>query len=195
VDADLRRPHIHSRLGLDNDRGLSNLLTGDASTWREVVQPVPNYPGWSVLSAGQLPPDPPRLLGSERMAQVVHDLAASGEFDLILYDTPAAQGLADATLVAQHLEGMVMVVSLDQVNRDLPAQSMERIRIAGATLLGVVTNATRRTSEQDAGYGHYDFGAIYGHYNEQDASTVARSPSPTRRLKSLGSQVTNWLDR
>lgn len=194
VDADLRKPHIHSRLGLNNERGLTNVLTNDSVTWRDVVQPVPHYAGWSVLSAGQLPPDPPRLLASERMAQIVHDLAASGEFDLILYDTPAAQGLSDAALVAQHLEGMVMVVSLDQVNRDLPAQSMERIRIAGAILLGVVTNATRRTSEQDAGYGSYGFGAVYGHYNKQDDSSVASPPSPKRRLRRLGSQVTTWLD-
>lgn len=195
VDADLRKPHIHSRLGLDNDRGLSNLLTDDALTWREVVQQVPNYAGWSVLSAGQRPPDPPRLLASERMAQIVQDLAASGEFDLILYDTPAAQGVADAALVAQHLEGMVMVVSLDQVNRDLPAQSMERIRLAGVSVLGVVTNATSRTSEHDASDGNYGYGAIYGHYNDQDDTLVANEPSTKRRLKRLGSQVTTWLDR
>jgi polysaccharide biosynthesis transport protein len=194
VDSDLRKPHIHSRLGLDNSHGLSNLLIDDAVTWRDLVQPVPNYPGWSVLTAGQLPPDPPRLLASDRMAQIVHNLAASGEFDLILYDTPATQGLADAALVAQHLEGMVMVVSLDQVNRDLPSQSMERIRTAGATMLGVVTNATRRASDEDASYGTYGLGAIYGHYNNPDDSSVAGAQSTKRRLKRLGTKVTTWLD-
>lgn len=195
VDADLRMPHIHLRLGLKNSSGLSNLLTDNALNWREVVQPVPNYPGWSVVSAGQLPPDPPRLLSSERMAQTVQDLATSGEFDLILYDTPAAQGLADAALVAQHLEGMVMLVSLDQVNRDLPAQSLERIQMAGATLLGVVTNATGRTSETDLDDYNYRVGAIYGHYNDANNSSENQPLSTKRRLKRFSNQITTWLDR
>ncbi|TVS02359.1 MAG: polysaccharide biosynthesis tyrosine autokinase [Cyanobium sp. PLM2.Bin73] len=198
VDADLRKPHIHSRLGLDNGNGLSNLLTDEAADWRDVVQPVPNYPGWTVLSAGQLPPDPPRLLASERMAQIVQDLATSGGFDLILYDTPAAQGLADAALIAQHLEGMVLVVSLDHVNRDLPARSLERIRASGAPLLGVVTNARRRSSEQDLEYAPYGIGTVYGHYtglDDDDADTDGRTSGSKRRLKRLGTQVTTWLDR
>lgn len=194
VDADLRKPHIHSRLGIKNTHGLSNLLAKESAEWRQVLQPVPNYPGWSVLPAGQLPPDPPRLLASERMAQLVKDLASCGEFDLILYDTPAAQGLADAALVAQHLQGMVLVVSLDQVNRDLPAQSVERIRAAGATMLGVVTNATCRTNDQDSGEGTYNVSAINGYYKDQNDDTTS-GLTTSKRLKRLRSQVTTWLDR
>lgn len=136
VDGDLRKPQIHHRLGLDNLRGLSNLLTEEAADWREVVQAVPNYPGWSVLTAGLLPPDPPRLLGSERMDQIVRTLADSGEFDLILYDTPPALGLADAALIAQHLDGIILLVSLNRVDRGLPAQALERIREAGRRCWG-----------------------------------------------------------
>ncbi|MFS6828120.1 hypothetical protein [Cyanobium sp. ATX-6F1] len=55
VDADLRKPQIHHRLGLDNLRGLSNLLTEEAIDWRELLQEVPNYPGWSVITAGRRP--------------------------------------------------------------------------------------------------------------------------------------------
>ncbi|MGB5135666.1 MAG: polysaccharide biosynthesis tyrosine autokinase [Prochlorococcaceae cyanobacterium] len=209
VDADLRKPQIHYRLGMDNLRGLSNLLTEEAASWREVVQQVPDYPGWSVLTAGLLPPDPPRLLGSERMDQIVGDLAKSGEFDLILYDTPPALGLADAALIAQHLEGIVLLVSLNRVDRGLPAQSLERIREAGAPLLGVVTNARRKTAAQEPGYGYgygygsygtYGVGAAYGYYggtaeSPKPAVSVAVLPKARRGLRRLGRRVSTWLDR
>lgn len=205
VDGDLRKPKIHYRLGLDNLRGLSTLLTEEAADWQEVVQEVPNYPGWSVLSAGLPPLDPPRLLGSDRMDQIVRDLAESGQFDLILYDTPPALGLADAALIAQHLDGMILLVSLNRVDRGLPFQSLERIREAGAPLLGVVTNDCRGTSNHELGYGYrangaHGMGTAYGYYGgteEPANNTINQSalPRAQRGLKRLGRRVSGWLDR
>ncbi|MCP9888955.1 chain-length determining protein [Cyanobium sp. ATX 6A2] len=186
VDADLRKPQIHHRLGLDNLRGLSNLLTDENLDWRVLVQTLPNSPSWHVLTAGQLPPDPPRLLGSERMGQLVETLAASGDFDLILYDTRPALGLADAALTAQHLDGILLLVSLNRVDRALPLQVVERIREAGAPLLGVVTNSCRRSSERDSslgyGYGSYRYGS-YRSYASSGASAEDDSASPLQRLR------------
>ena len=58
VDADLRKPQMHVRLGLNNLSGLSNVLTEEDQSWRDVVQTVPGYENWSVLTAGRRPPDP-----------------------------------------------------------------------------------------------------------------------------------------
>lgn len=200
VDTDLRKPQIHYRLGVDNLSGLGNLLADENSDWRDVVKPVPNYQGWSVLTAGSQQPDPPRLLGSQRMAKIVRDLAESGEFDLILYDTPPALGLADAALIAQHLEGIVLLVSLSQVDRGLPAQSLDRISEAGAPLLGVVTNSRRKPSEESTTYGIVGYDAAYGYYNEpadtsNQIASSASVPGAKRRLGRLGSRVTTWLDK
>ena len=72
------------------------------------------------------------------MAELVRDIADSGEFDLILYDTPPALGLSDACLLAEHLDGIMLVVSLNRVDRSLPAEAIERIQTSGVPLLGVV---------------------------------------------------------
>lgn len=110
---------------VDGDlRGLSNLLTEEAADWRQVVQPVPNYPGWSVLTAGLVLPDPPRLLGSERMK------------------------LADAALIAQHFDGIILMVNLNRVDRGLPAHSLER------------TNARSQSNEKEPGYGYGSDGRL-----------------------------------
>lgn len=161
IDADLRKPQMHLRLGLNNLSGLSNVLTEDDQTWRDAVQTVPGYENWSVLTAGRRPPDPTRLLCSNRMRSLVQDVAQSGEFDLVLFDTPPILGLADAALVADHCDGLMLLVSLDRVDRSLPKEAIVRIRGIGAPLLGVVTNALK-PEKQSAAYGSGKYG--YGKY-------------------------------
>ncbi|WP_158218468.1 polysaccharide biosynthesis tyrosine autokinase [Synechococcus sp. 1G10] len=162
VDMDLRLRQMHNRLGLNNLEGVSNLLTDNSRHWQELVQDVPNYPNWQVLTAGRRPPDPARLLSSERMATLTKELVEQGNYDLVLYDTPPVLGLADATLVAEHLDGILLVVSLNKVGRNLPAEAIRRIQVAGAPLLGVVTNArVAKTTAASATEG-YGYGSNYG---------------------------------
>jgi capsular exopolysaccharide synthesis family protein len=168
VDADLRRPQVHQRLGLNNLEGLSTLLTDESRSWRNLLQPVADHPNWQVLTAGRRAPDPPRLLSSERMGTLVREIADSGSFDMILYDTPPALGLADASLLAEHLDGLVLVVGLNKVDRGLPAEAIERIRSAGAPLLGVVTNSMKPTPAAASYYQRGDYG--YGEANEGAAA-------------------------
>jgi capsular exopolysaccharide synthesis family protein len=175
VDADLRKPQLHYRLGVNNLLGLSNLLTESDLHWQEVIQPVAGHESWSVLTAGRVPPDPARLLSSSRMHGLVRELAASDRFDLILYDTPPVLGLADAALVAEHLDGLLLLVSLDRVDRGLPKEAVARIRSSGAALLGIVTNAVKeqRSGRGSAygygyGYGYGNYGYSYGGYGAYD---------------------------
>jgi capsular exopolysaccharide synthesis family protein len=161
IDADLRKPQLHHRLGVNNLVGLSNLLTEDDLHWRQALQTVANHDSWWVITAGRMPPDPTRLLSSCRMGQLVRDLADSDEFDLIVYDTPPVLGLADAALVAEQIDGLMLLVSLDRVDRSLPKEAVARIRSSGAPLLGLVTNAVK---EQRQGSSAYGYGYGYGNY-------------------------------
>ncbi len=170
IDGDLRKPQMHVRLGLNNLSGLSNVLTEDDQTWRDAVQTVPGYDNWSVLTAGRRPPDPTRLLSSNRMRSLVNELEQSGQFDLVLFDTPPVLGLADSALVAEHCDGLMLLVSLDRVDRSLPKEAVARIRSSGVPLLGVVTNALKPEKQSAAygygkyGYGKYGYGYGYGGY-------------------------------
>jgi Mrp family chromosome partitioning ATPase len=105
------------------------------------------------------------------MHQLVEDLGNSGEFDLILFDTPPVLGLADAALVAEHCDGLMLLVSLDRVDRSLPKEAVNRIRSSGAPLLGIVTNAIKQEQKGSSaygygqyGYGKYGYGYGYGGY-------------------------------
>ena len=167
IDADLRKPQLHTRLGLNNLLGLTNVLTDDSNSWRNILQNVENYENWSVITAGRRPPDPARLLSSSRMQQLVQDIQNSGEFDLILFDTPPVLGLADSSLVAAHCDGLMLLVSLDRVDRSLPKEAVARLRSSGVPLLGVVTNAIKpeRKGTHSYSYGKYGYGGYgYGGY-------------------------------
>ncbi len=210
VDADMRKPQLHHRLGLNNLTGLSNLLTEANLHWRDVLQPVQGYDNWSVITAGTRPPDTARLLSSKRMQQLVTELAESDQFDIVLYDTPPVLGLADAPLVAQHVDGLILLVSLDRVDRNLPKEAISRVRSSGAQLLGVVTNALTEESEHSASYGYgnrykygygskkgygYGYGYGYGVYDQRssysyyaggDADSDAESTAETSPASFLG---------
>jgi capsular exopolysaccharide synthesis family protein len=215
VDADLRKPQLHHRLGLNNLQGLTNLLTEEQRPWRDVVQAVPDYPNWDVITAGRRPPDPPRLLSSARIGELVREIAETGGYDLVLYDTPPALGLADSSLVAEHLDGILLLVSLGKVDRRLPAEALQRIQAAGAPLLGVVTNA--RTAREGlerpyGGYGNGRYGAYgygegdpynpavaYSYYRGHDSETsqphgILGAIRSSRERKRLATALRDWLN-
>ena len=221
IDADLRKPQLHIRLGLNNLTGLSNLLAEDNQHWQEHLQTVPGYDNWSVLTAGRRAPDPTRLLSSKRLHNLVQELSQSGDFDLVLFDTPPVLGLADAALVAEHCDGLMLLVSLDRVDRGLPKEALSRIRASGAPLLGIVTNAIKEKQETIAkgggkykyGYGYtYGYGYGYGayapaaatylHYSENDdhnqssqqASADSKSTQWLQSLKNKSRIFMRWLD-
>lgn len=222
VDADLRKPQIHHRLGLNNLLGLSNLLTEELS-WQETLLPVEGYENWSVIPAGRRPPDPTRLLSSAKMKQLVEQLRQSGQFDLILFDTPPVLGLADAALVAEQVDGLILLVSLDRVDRDLPKEALSRMQASGAPLLGIVTNAVKEESRFSGasgygrygygrygygrygqrygygGYGSYDYRTSYAYYgdtqdSEMPASSSPNRTSPLKRLQDSGRTFLRWID-
>lgn len=140
VDADLRRPQLHQRLGLSNNRGLTTLLGATPPDLFQVLQRVPGLEAMALLAAGPLPQDPPRLQGSAAMPDLMQRLRDSGLFDVVLYDLPPVLGLADASLLAGHLDGVLLLASLGHIPRQRALAALERLQEARASVLGVVTN-------------------------------------------------------
>lgn len=202
VDADLRKPQLHHRLGIDNLVGLSNILSEDQSNWQDTIQPVANQEHWWVLTSGRRPPDPARLLSSHRMHQLAKDLADSGDFDLIIYDTPPSVGLSDAALIAEHLDGLILVVSLNRVDRHLPKEAINRLKGSGTNVLGVVTNALKQERQSNNpyygalygyGYGAYGYQTLYNYYGKDDATNNPAS-APKGKFKAFRQRLLGWLE-
>jgi succinoglycan biosynthesis transport protein ExoP len=153
VDADLRRPQVHDRLQFSNALGLSNLISSNL-TFDEVVQRSAIEPNLSILTSGQLPPDPTRLLSSEKMQNLMQ--LFQEKFDLVIYDTPPLIGMVDAKLLASETDGIIMVVGLDKTKVSSLNQALEMLSNSPIVVFGMVANGSKdyAASLNDT-YNHY----------------------------------------
>jgi capsular exopolysaccharide synthesis family protein len=137
IDADMRRPNVHKTLRLNNDRGLSQLLAGQARM-REVVQRT-HDPNLLTITAGRTPSNPSELLASERMRALVEGLY-TGPFDWVLIDTPPVLAVTDAVIVAPLVEGMVFVVGSEMTRWPLATRAVETLKGGNPRAIVAVLN-------------------------------------------------------
>lgn len=140
VDADLRRPRVHEYLGLPNDRGITDMIV-EGLNFSEVVQRSTLEPNLFVLTAGQTPPDPTRLLSSQKMQTFMEQV--QNRFDFIIYDTPPMVGFADPYLLASHTSGIILVTELGRLKRSSLEQALEQSRVSSTPILGVVARSKK----------------------------------------------------
>ncbi|ERT07995.1 capsular exopolysaccharide family domain protein [Lyngbya aestuarii BL J] len=139
VDADLRNPQIHQKLGLPNLRGFRDAITSDLSL-NDAIQRSPQDDNLFVLTAGQIPPDPVQVLSAKKRQYLMEQFRAF--FDLVIYDTPAVTGLADTSLIAAQTDGIILVVGIKKTNRSTVLKSLEELNLSNS-VLGLVANRMR----------------------------------------------------
>ncbi|MEO1765111.1 MAG: CpsD/CapB family tyrosine-protein kinase, partial [Cyanobacteria bacterium J06629_18] len=139
VDTDMRNPSIHKMADLTNLWGLSSLISGDFSV-EQAIQKIPNSQ-CSVITAGMRPPDTIKLLSSEKMKRIMMQLQV--EYDLVIYDAPPLSGLADASIVATHTDGVVAVARIDKTNKTTFSKALDGLKISPINVLGIVANSDK----------------------------------------------------
>ncbi|MEO1006582.1 MAG: polysaccharide biosynthesis tyrosine autokinase, partial [Cyanobacteria bacterium J06638_38] len=154
IDADLRRPQVHRWIGIENKEGLSNVLATGLDVEEAIVK-VPQWENLSVITAGDIPPDPTRLLSSQKMYALMDRLRSSRKYDLIIYDTPPILGFADGRILSNRTDGVVLVVRIGKTDRSLLKQNIENIQMSNVPVLGVVANQVNRTTSSYHYYNHY----------------------------------------
>ncbi|MBW4516487.1 MAG: polysaccharide biosynthesis tyrosine autokinase [Timaviella obliquedivisa GSE-PSE-MK23-08B] len=135
VDTDLRCPRVHEYVGLPNKGGLIDVLAGQMDL-KGAIQRSLVEPNLFVLTAGAVPPDPTRLLSSQRMHHLM--MQVNNNFDLVIYDAPPLLGFADAHLMATHTHGVMLVSQLGRLKRSLAEQALEQLRVSSIPVLGMV---------------------------------------------------------
>jgi polysaccharide biosynthesis transport protein len=142
VDADMRRPQIHNRIGLNNLWGLSSLISTNIEV-DQVIQQAPSASNLSIVTSGPLAPDPAKLLSSEKMKKIMTNFY--NDFDLVIYDAPPLLGLADATLLAAQTDGLIFLARLHKTNRSAVKEALSRLKGSQINILGVLVNAAKNT--------------------------------------------------
>ena len=150
VDADLRRPTIHQTFAISNPRGVSSWLSGQLTDVNEAIYPVLDH--LFVMPSGPKPPNPAELLASDRMTEFL--TVATRKLDLVIVDAPPILPVTDARILAGQVDGTVLVVRQNFVEKVAVRQAVSALKNARAQLLGTILNDVD-IKTHGYGYGYY----------------------------------------
>jgi polysaccharide biosynthesis transport protein len=162
VDTDLRLPQLHNRLGLSNSYGLSNIIASDLPYDRMIQQSLTEK-SLFVITAGSVPPDPTKLLSSQKMQLLMEQFQTS--YDLVIYDSPPLLGLADTKLISSKTDGIVMVVGLSKTKSAILSQALDGLKQFSVSVIGIVANGSKehKATRYDAYQRYYGAGPDGSH--------------------------------
>lgn len=135
LEADLRLPTLAKRMGIQEKPGLANLLVGQCSG-NDIIRNSGMLKNFWVATAGDIPPNPAELLGSDRMSKTVQ--ALSEVCDVLIVDLPPVTAVSDALIVSKLVDGMVLVVRQNFCERWALETTVRQLRFADAKILGFI---------------------------------------------------------
>ena len=145
MDADMRRPRVHSLFGIAQEPGLSNVLVGNAKP-SDAVR-ITSVPGLWAMPAGMIPPNPAELLGSKRFKEFLGTLGQ--HFDCVIVDTPPVMAVTDSSIAAHVATGLIFVLGAEMTTRHTAQRAVEQLSHARPKFLGAILN---RVDLQHQGY-------------------------------------------
>jgi capsular exopolysaccharide synthesis family protein len=163
VDCDLRRPTTHKVLGAEHNRGLSTYLSSESVTLDDVIQKLP-IANLSLLPCGPIPPNPAELIISDRMKDMLRELA--DRYDHILVDSPPLINVTDPVILSTMVDGVILVVHGGKSTRDIVRRARQELTNVGAKIFGVVLNNVDLKRE---GYDYYYYNRYYSGYTQDGA--------------------------
>ncbi|MBR4309353.1 MAG: CpsD/CapB family tyrosine-protein kinase [Oscillospiraceae bacterium] len=147
IDADMRKPSIHRHFECDCKNGLSEVLAGLTT---EINLRETDVEHLTILTAGQIPPNPAELLSTEKMDTLLEYVR--GYFDYVIIDTPPVNIVTDATVLAEKVTGFVFVTQSGKNHiRDI-SDALHQLEDMNANIVGMVLNDPTNEAENHYGY-------------------------------------------
>ncbi len=162
IDADLRRPNVHHRFGLNGKVGLSTILSGQ-TTLETSVQRIAEVPDLDVLASGPVPPFPTEMLSSQTMMDLLE--RAKESYAYVVLDSPPVLSVTDGVILSNKVDAVVLVVRHGKSSKNIVRRGRDLLVRSGAKMAGLVLNAVDLNAPEYYGY--------YGY-----SSTSYSSPDP-----------------
>lgn len=154
VDTDLRHPGLHKFFQLRNSVGLTNILLGENDL--DSVLRDTGIQNLRVLPSGPIPPNPAELLDSPTIQKLIEELKERA--DVIIFDSPPALVVTDATIIAPRTDGVIVVVEAGRTPKEAIRRLKEAMDVAQANIIGAVLN---KISSKSGGYYYYYYYRYY----------------------------------
>lgn len=170
IDADMRRPRLHAIFNLDNNQGLSSVLSSELTeeTSLGALQRDEQVGTLNMMTAGRVPPNPAELLGSEQFRRLL--AIFENHFDHVIVDSPPIAAFTDGVLVASVVDGVLLVVHSGKSARGVAKRTRQILADVGARIIGVVLNRANLRSTDYYYQGYYD--SYYGDTGEDAADNA-----------------------
>ena len=166
IDFDLRKPNIHTKLGLENGSGISNYLIGDCELKDILVKDTPF--GFDFMRAGTIPPNPGELVHADKVAEMMADLRQT--YDFIIMDTSPIGLVPDAYAIIEQSDMCLFVIRCMQTNKSFCKQTLEQMAEVVDSpekvqlILSDIPTSGRHSYGSGYGYGYGGYGGYgYGH--------------------------------
>jgi polysaccharide biosynthesis transport protein len=153
VDCDLRRPSAHKKMNISRSVGLTNVVTGGCRI-DDAILPT-SVENVYCMPSGPIPPNPVEILNSHHTREMFRDLV--DKYDVVIADCPPCTGLSDVQVVSTYVDGLILVVSMDQTLRPHLEITMKTLSHSDAPLLGVVLNRMDYSRRGQGYYYYYDY--------------------------------------
>jgi len=170
VDADLRRPIVHQRLGLERTPGLADALVGSTS-WRshvrsatdlmlgpmgvDRVMSTPGLDNLHILTSGSEVGNPNEFLNMNKIKTLVNEM--SEEYDLVLFDTPPILPVTDAVAFSSRVDGTILVYQVGRIGRNALRRAKFLLDHAQANVMGIVLTNVKSEVTPDYGVYRYEY--------------------------------------
>ena len=170
VDADLRRPTLHSRFGTSNAAGLASYLSGSVDDVNSLpIVPIAQLPTLSLLPAGPPPHNPAELLGSARMLAAVTSWRE--KYDHIVLDSPPALAMTDPVILSHYADAVLLVIRAGHTRKQALRRVRELFAQVNAPAVGVVLNAVDLSSpDYHYHYSRYGYDGYSKYYDKERSS-------------------------
>ena len=178
IDADLRRPNVHHRFGLNGKLGLSTVLSGQTGL-ESAVQNVKEVPGLDILASGPVPPFPTEMLSSAAMTDLL--AKAAGLYTHVVFDSPPIMSVTDGVLLSRIVDAVVLVVRHGKSSKHIVRRGRDLLVRSGAPMAGIVLNAVDLNAPEY--YGYYGYSG-YSYSSLDPAGWESQEKSGSRKKRS-----------
>lgn len=158
VDLDLRRPSLKNFFDTPSSKGITNVLAEGMELNKTIIHT--NIEGLDFLPSGPVPPDPSRLIGSQRLKDIIEELGRM--YDTIVIDTPPVMAVNDSILIGTFVDGLLFIVESRRATFSMVNHAQEEMTKAGINVIGAVLNKVKIPR-----LGSYHYYYYYGKYTKK----------------------------
>lgn len=156
IDCDLRRPNVYKYFDVENEKGMTSVIT-ENERWQDMLVQVPSVPDLDLLLSGPVSRRAADLVGRP-MSQILDE--ASKIYDLVVVDAPPMLGFAESLQLSTLVDGVVVVAHAGETSRNAVASVLSTLNRVNANVVGVVMN--KMAGHLSDGYYYYGYYGKYG---------------------------------